>query len=85
MLSSESIDAFTGNSVDSSTSIEWPKGDNVKIILTWHVGGMSVSDQIIVKSEIIEEEAESFTVPWGWNIRWNGCRNGWDFCNSSEK
>ena len=22
-------------------------------------------DQIIVKSEIIEEEAESFTVPWG--------------------
>ena len=65
LLSSESIDAFTGNSVDSSANIVWPKGDNVKIILTWHVGGKSVSDQIVVKSEVIEEKTESFTVPWG--------------------
>ena len=43
----------------------WPSGDNVKIIVTWHVDGKSVTDEIMVASEKVETEEEEFSMPWG--------------------
>jgi hypothetical protein len=53
------------SSKDLDVAVKWPKGDNVKIIVTWHVAGLSVSDEVMIISEPSEEESSEFTIPWG--------------------
>ena len=65
ILSSESSPEVTSGSSDRSTTVIWPSGDNVKIIVTWHVDGISVTDEIMVVSENVELDEEDFSMPWG--------------------
>ena len=65
ILSSESSPELTSGTSDRSTTVTWPSGDNVKIIVTWHVDGKSVTDEIMVASENVETEEEEFSMPWG--------------------
>ncbi len=65
IIGTDSSPEITSGSKDSSTVVTWPSGDNVKIIVTWHVDGQSVSDEIMVSSEKIEASEEEFSVPWG--------------------
>ena len=37
----------------------------MKIIVNWHVDGVSVSDQVMITSEVIEADEEDFVIPWG--------------------
>ena len=64
ILSSETTPEITSGSIDRSTTVNWPSGDNVKIIVTWHVYGQSVTDEIMVSSEKIESSEEEFSIPW---------------------
>jgi len=57
--------AITSASQDENAVVTWPNGDNVKIIVNWHVGGKTVNDEVMIISESVEEESESFTIPWG--------------------
>jgi len=64
------LNSITSPSMDSSSNdlnavVKWPHGDNVKIIVTWHVDGQSVSDQVMVISESVEGDSEEFAIPWG--------------------
>ena len=65
VLKTVEVPALDTSSEDLSTSIKWPDGDNVKIIVTWHVGGQSVSDEVMVTSEPMDAEVSEFTIPWG--------------------
>ena len=65
ILSSESSPELASGTSDRSTTVTWPSGDNVKIIVTWHVDGKSVTDEIMVTSENVETEEEEFSMPWG--------------------
>ena len=65
ILSSESSPELASGTSDRSTTVTWPSGDNVKIIVTWHVDGKSVTDEIMVASEKVETEEEEFSMPWG--------------------
>jgi uncharacterized protein YbaR (Trm112 family) len=65
ILNSVVSSATSSSSQDDSTVVTWPNGDNVKIIVSWHVGGKTVSDEVMILSESVEEESESFTIPWG--------------------
>ncbi|MFL2962608.1 MAG: hypothetical protein ACJZ2K_06495 [Candidatus Poseidoniaceae archaeon] len=57
--------AITSASQDENAVVTWPNGDNVKIIVNWHVGGKTVNDEVMIISESVEEESESFAIPWG--------------------
>ena len=64
------LNSVTSPSMDSSSNdlnavVKWPQGDNVKIIVTWHVAGQSVSDQVMVISEPVDGDSDEFTIPWG--------------------
>lgn len=65
ILNSVVSPATSSSSEDDSTVVTWPNGDNVKIIVSWHVSGMTVSDEVMIISESVDEESESFTIPWG--------------------
>ena len=56
---------LTSNSIDSSTVVTWPSGENVKVIVYWHVDGQTVSDEVMVTSESVESSSEEFSIPWG--------------------
>ena len=49
--------------------------DNVKVIAYWHVDGKTVSDEVMVTSEVVESSEENLLFPGGhsWGI---GSRNG---------
>jgi len=64
------LNSITSPSMDSSSNdlnavVKWPHGDSVKIIVTWHVDGQSVSDQVMVISESVEGDGDEFAIPWG--------------------
>ena len=65
IIGSDSTSEITSGSKDSSTVVSWPSGDNVKIIVTWHVDGQTVSDEIMVSSEKVEASEDDFSIPWG--------------------
>lgn len=56
---------LTSNSIDSSTVVTWPSGENVKVIVYWHVDGQTISDEVMVTSEVVESSGEEFSIPWG--------------------
>ena len=37
----------------------------MKIIVTWHVDGQTVPDEIMVSSEKVEASEDDFSIPWG--------------------
>ena len=65
ILGADTSPEVTSGSIDRSTVVNWPSGDNVKISVTWYVSGKSVSDDVLVNSEKVESEDESFEIPWG--------------------
>jgi len=65
ILATETSPKFSSGSIDYSAVVEWPSGDNVKIIVTWHVNDKSSSDEVMINSESMEEEDDGFTIPWG--------------------
>ncbi len=65
VLNTVNIPALESSSKDLSIGIKWPDGDSVKIIVTWHVAGQSVSDEVMVTSEPMDAEISEFTIPWG--------------------
>ena len=65
VLATKTVQAFSTSSLDSDIVVDWPDGDNVKIRITWHVDGKSVSDEVRVNSKPIEIEQDSFAIPWG--------------------
>lgn len=65
ILGTDTSPSVTSGSMDHSTVVNWPSGENVKISVTWYVGGTSVSDDVIINSEKVETEEEGFEIPWG--------------------
>ena len=65
ILASVASPSLESSSLDSSTTVKWPSGNSVKIIVNWHVDGVSVSDQVMITSEVIEADEEDFVIPWG--------------------
>jgi uncharacterized protein YbaR (Trm112 family) len=65
ILGSDTSPEVISGSIDHSTVVNWPDGENVKISVTWYVGGKSVSDDVLVNSEKVESEDEGFEIPWG--------------------
>jgi hypothetical protein len=57
--------ALTSSSQDESAAVTWPSGDNVKIIVSWHIDGQTVRDEVMILSESVEAESEDFSIPWG--------------------
>ncbi len=53
------------SSRDESAVVNWPEGDSVKLIVTWHVAGATVSDEVQVISEALESSSDEFVIPWG--------------------
>ena len=52
----------TSGSMDHSTIVNWPSGENVKISVTWYVGGTSVSDDVIINSRKVETKEDGFEI-----------------------
>ena len=65
ILASIVSSAIDSSSKDESAVVEWPEGDNVKIIVTWYVDGQTVSDEMMIVSEAVGVVSEEFTIPWG--------------------
>ena len=65
ILGSDTSPEVTSGSIDHSTVVNWPSGENVKISVTWYVSGKSVSDDVLVNSEKMESDDEGFEIPWG--------------------
>ena len=65
ILGSDTSPEVTSGSIDHSTVVNWPSGENVKISVTWYVSGKSVSDDVLVNSEKMESDEEGFEIPWG--------------------
>lgn len=65
ILASVTSPEIEGISQDSSALVTWPSGDSVKIIVNWHIDGLTVSDEVMIKSDSVESEEEEFTIPWG--------------------
>ena len=65
ILNTVTSPAMDSSSNDLNSVVKWPQGDNVKIIVNWHVDGQSVSDQVMVISEPFEGDSDDFTIPWG--------------------
>ena len=51
ILGSDTSPEVISGSIDHSTVVNWPDGENVKISVTWYVGGKSVSDDVLVNSK----------------------------------
>ena len=65
ILASDVSPELTSDSIDSSTVVTWPSGENVKVIVYWHIDGQTVSDEVMVTSESVESQGEDFSIPWG--------------------
>jgi hypothetical protein len=65
ILNSITSPSMNSSSNDLNAVVKWPHGDSVKIIVTWHVDGQSVSDQVMVISESVEGDGDEFAIPWG--------------------
>ena len=65
ILASDVSPEIDSGSTDSSTVVTWPPGENVKLIVTWHIDGQSVSDEVMILSESVEVTVDDFTMPWG--------------------
>ncbi len=65
ILGSGTSPEVTSGSIDHSTVVSWPSGENVRVSVSWYVAGKSVSDDVLVNSEKIESEADDFEIPWG--------------------
>ncbi len=65
ILGSDTSPELTSGSIDHSTVVNWPDGENVKISVTWYVDGKSVSDDVLVNSEKVVLEDEGVEIPWG--------------------
>ncbi len=61
----QTINPKQSNSQDFSTVVDWPSEENVVVTVSWYVNGEAFSDQILVKSELIEEESSGFELPLG--------------------
>lgn len=61
----QTINAQGKSSEDYSIVVDWPDGENVVITVTWYVDGLSYSDQILVKSELVDSEDSDFSLPIG--------------------
>ena len=61
----QTINSKLGISEDFSTVVDWPNGENVVVTVSWYVDGGAISDQILVKSELIEETNSGFELPLG--------------------
>ena len=61
----QTINAQEKSSEDYSIVVDWPDGENVVITVTWYVDDLSYSDQILVKSELVESEDSDFSLPIG--------------------
>ena len=61
----QTINAQGKSSEDYSIVVDWPDGENVVITVTWYVDDLSYSDQILVKSELVESEDSDFSLPIG--------------------
>ena len=64
ILGTDSSPKITSGSIDHSTVVNWPSGENVKVSVAWYVGGKSVSDDVLVNSEKVDLEEEEFEIPW---------------------
>ena len=65
ILGTDTSPKITSGSIDYSTVVNWPSGENVKVSVAWYVGGKSVSDDVLVNSEKVDLEEEGFEIPWG--------------------
>ena len=65
ILASDVSPELTSDSIDTSTVVNWPSGENVKVIVYWHVDGETVSDEVMVSSEVVESSVDDFSIPWG--------------------
>ncbi len=65
ILASVTSPETSASSTDQNSIVTWPNGDNVKIIVYWHVDGKTASDDVMIISESVESESEEFTIPWG--------------------
>lgn len=65
ILASDVSPEFSTGSLDSSSTVKWPSGDSVKVVVTWHIQGKSVNDEVMINSESVSETTEGFTIPWG--------------------
>ena len=65
ILGTDTSPEITSGSIDHSTVVNWPDGENVKISVAWYVGGKSVTDDVLINSEKVESEDEGFEIPWG--------------------
>ena len=65
ILGTKSVESFSQSGQDQSIVVDWPEGENVVVDVTWHVNGVSYTDQILVKSELIEDETSGFELPLG--------------------
>ena len=58
ILGTDTSPKITSGSIDHSTVVNWPPGENVKVSVAWYVGGKSVSDDVLVNSEQVDLEEE---------------------------
>jgi hypothetical protein len=65
ILSSIATVGMEESSRDESALVNWPEGDSVKLIVSWHVAAITVSDEAIITSDSVESESDEFTIPWG--------------------
>jgi len=65
ILASVTSPETSASSIDQNSIVTWPNGDNVKIMVYWHVDGKTASDDVMIISESVESESEEFTIPWG--------------------
>ena len=65
ILASDVSPELASDSIDSSTVVTWPSGENVKVIVYWHIDGQTVSDEVMIMSESVESSGEDFSIPWG--------------------
>lgn len=65
VLESKSTPIISANEVEDTTVVTWPSGSNVVLTLTWQAGDVSVSDEIQIKSKVIESESSDFEIPIG--------------------
>lgn len=65
ILGTDTSPEIISGSIDHSTVVNWPAGENVKISVAWYVSGKSVTDDVLINSEKVEAEEEGIEIPWG--------------------
>ena len=65
VLESKSTPEISTDEIEDTAVVTWPSGSNVVLTLTWHVGDVSTSDVIQVKSKLVESESSDFEIPIG--------------------